>query len=49
MTTRLQKLAPLPDPPEGNPEDKTNFNQTNVVYFAGISAATLTIRKLSVQ
>ena len=30
MTTKAQKLAPLPDPPEGKPEDMTNFNQTNI-------------------
>ena len=30
MTTRAQRLAPLPDPPEGKPEDKTNYNQTNI-------------------
>ena len=30
MTTKAQKTAPLPDPPEGEPEDMTNFNQTNI-------------------
>ena len=30
MTTKAQKFAPLPDPPEGTPEDMTNFNQTNI-------------------
>ena len=30
MTTKAQKLAPLPDPPEGKPEDMTNYNQTNI-------------------
>ena len=30
MTTKAQKLAPLPGPPEGKPEDMTNFNQTNI-------------------
>ncbi len=30
MTTKAQKIAPLPDPPEGKPEDLTNYNQTNI-------------------
>ena len=30
MTTKAQKLAPLPDPPEGKPLDITNYNQTNI-------------------
>ena len=30
MTTKAQKTTPLPDPPEGNPEDMTSFNQTNI-------------------
>ena len=30
MTTKAQKPAPLPDPPEGKPLDMTNYNQTNI-------------------
>ena len=30
MATRPQTFVPLPDPPEGSPEDMANFNQTNL-------------------
>ena len=30
MTTKAPKTTPLSDPPEGKPEDMTNFNQTNI-------------------
>ncbi len=30
MTTKPQTFLPMPDPPEGKPEDMTNFNQTNL-------------------
>ena len=30
MTTKTQTFLPLPDPPEGKPEDMTNYNQTNI-------------------
>ena len=48
MATRPQTFLPLPDPPEGNPEDMTNFNQTNLtgnthhlVHFFGNRDTTL--------